>query len=93
MRKILYGTVTAALAVSSCAAFAQTAQDPNSGSGTHEKNAKLDQMVCETQEDTGSRLTGKKICMTRGEFQQRRLAERQTIEKSQTEQGIAIPGK
>lgn len=40
-------------------------------------------MVCEKQEVLGSRLATKKVCMTAAEWEQRRLEDRQQIDKAQ----------
>ena len=40
-------------------------------------------MVCEKQEVLGSRLATKKVCMTAAEWEQRRLEDRQNIDKAQ----------
>ena len=41
-------------------------------------------IVCEKQEELGSRLGSKRVCMTAAEWQQKRLNERQMIDRSQT---------
>lgn len=51
---------------------------PNTASvGTPQK------LVCETQEATGSRLGGKRVCLTREAWAERRLQERQVVERAQ----------
>ena len=41
-------------------------------------------IICEKQEELGSRLGSKRVCMTAAEWQQKRLNERQMIDRSQT---------
>jgi predicted secreted protein len=70
---------TAALAMAqaatpSAATPAKPAKDPN-------------EIVCEKQEQLGSRLSVKKVCMTRAEWAERRLQDRQAIDKAQTMRG------
>jgi hypothetical protein len=67
--------VVAALGIVSAPALAEekkaTAKDPN-------------RIICEKQEELGSRLGSKRVCMTAAEWQQKRLNERQMIDRSQT---------
>ncbi|QNM82374.1 hypothetical protein H8M03_10180 [Sphingomonas sabuli] len=55
------------------AAQPQAARDPG------------DQVICEKQEVIGSRLATKKVCMTRKQWAERQLADRQAVEKNQTQ--------
>jgi hypothetical protein len=66
--------VTAALGMASAATAEdkkKEAKDPN-------------RIICEKQEELGSRLGSKRVCMTAAEWQQKRLNERQMIDRSQT---------
>lgn len=45
------------------------------------------EIVCEKQRELGSRLAVKRVCMTRAEWADRRLQDRQTIDKAQVERG------
>ena len=58
------------------AATGQKAADPNN------------EVVCEKQEITGSRIGSRRICMTRAKWAERRLQDRQEIEKAQTNRGM-----
>ena len=53
-----------------------------------DKKAEKDpnRMVCEKQEVVGSRLATKRVCMTAGEWEQKRREERQMIDRSQVQQ-------
>lgn len=46
------------------------------------------EVVCEKQKELGSRLSMKRVCMTRAEWAQRRLLDRQEVDKAQTNKGI-----
>ena len=46
------------------------------------------EMVCERQAVTGSRLGSRKVCMTRAQWADLRLQDRQEIEKAQTRRGM-----
>lgn len=56
-------------------ATARAAQDPN-------------EVICQKQEETGSRLVKKKVCMTRAEWADRQLQDRQELERAQTRRGM-----
>lgn len=47
-----------------------------------------DEVVCQKVEQTGSRLAVKRICMTRSQWSERRLQDRQAVEKVQTLQPV-----
>ena len=73
--------------VVSSAAVAQAAQQE------HQPVAKkvLDpnEVVCERQEEIGSRLATKRVCMTRSEWAEQRRQDRMTIEKVQTQRDLS----
>ena len=46
------------------------------------------QMVCEKQEVTGSRIGTRRVCMTRAQWADLRLQDRQEIERAQTRRGM-----
>lgn len=56
------------------------------------KAKKQNDVVCETEEVTGSRLGAKRVCATRSEWQQRQQSDRQDISKGQTQVGIVNSG-
>jgi hypothetical protein len=41
------------------------------------------EMICRSVEDTGSRLSRSRICMTRGQWADHRRNQRQTVERNQ----------
>ena len=52
------------------------------------KPANSNEIVCEKQESTtGSRLGAKRVCMTRGEWADRRMQDRQELERVQIQRG------
>jgi hypothetical protein len=78
----------AALAISpvaSAPAFAQaTPQNAQKASkDSHDPN----EVVCEKQEETGSRLASHKVCMTRSQWAEQRRLNRMDIDKMQTQRG------
>ena len=74
----------AALALSASATAFQT---PESAQEQPEKgtSAAKQERRCETITETGSRLAKKKFCGTREEWAEKRLQDRQAIEKAQTQ--------
>ncbi len=46
------------------------------------------QKICEKVEITGSRLSSKRVCMTRAEWADSRLQDRQSVERAQTQRGM-----
>ena len=58
---------------------------------TTQPNAKAsdpNEVVCERQESTGSRLQSKKVCMTRAQWADKRLQDRQDLERVQ--RGVCV---
>lgn len=52
------------------------------------KPANANEIVCEKQETTtGTRLGAKRVCMTRGEWADRRMQDRQELERVQIQRG------
>jgi len=47
------------------------------------------EVICEKQNVTGSRLTSKRVCKTRAQWADERLQDRQGIEKVQVERGMS----
>jgi hypothetical protein len=56
-----------------------------------QENAKVkldpNQIVCERQEELGTRLGGRKVCKTRAEWAEERHLTRQDLEKVQVQRG------
>lgn len=60
------------------------------GTSTGKQEKKGSDMICRTQDVTGSRLESKRVCMTRDQWEQSRRMMREEIEKGQNNQ---IPPK
>ena len=70
------------------AAFAQQAAQPGASHEapiqiTGKKTPDLNEVVCEKEQDTGSRLMSHRVCMTRGQWIEQRRLERMDIDKAQ----------
>ena len=70
--------LSAALLLTGTAAIAADGREPESG----KKNG----MICRAQGETGSRLGGKKVCMTREQWEDMKRETRQNIDRAQTQQ-------
>jgi hypothetical protein len=45
-----------------------------------------DEMVCRTLQETGSRLSAHRLCMTRAEWQEMKRGHRDSLDRAQTQQ-------
>lgn len=81
--------LSAALGVSS-AAFAEVsppAQQPQQNAAKSIKDP--NEIVCEKQEQLGSRIASQRVCKTRAEWAEERRVNRQDIEKVQTQRDLS----
>lgn len=77
----------------SAAAFAASAclADPAPQSANASSAAKTpdpNEVVCERQEVLGSRLSSKRVCMTRSQWADQKSEDRQQLEKVQVQRGM-----
>ena len=86
--------LTIALVFTAASAGAQpSVQQPAQPGPSHEapiqvtgkKTPDLNEVVCEKEKDTGSRLMSHEVCMTRGQWMEERRQERMDIDKAQVE--------
>lgn len=49
------------------------------------------EVVCEKEEETGSRLSSHKVCMTRSQWAEQRRVDRAEIDKAQTQRDLNHP--
>ena len=54
----------------------------------NQKTVDPNERVCERQESIGSRIASKRICMTRAQWADRRLQDRQELERVQVQRGM-----
>lgn len=52
----------------------------------------MSEMVCQKQEVVGSRLATRRVCMTRQQWQEQRLLDRQDTERAQIHPDRSTPG-
>lgn len=62
----------------------ETAKEPSSAKDPNEK-------ICENQTVLGSRLARRRVCATRGEWAERRRAERDIVDRTQTQRCVINP--
>ena len=91
MKQFFYGLGFAALTITAVGAVAQT-QPAAPAQQQAAKPAYADQMVCETQEEIGSRLATHKICHTRSQWAQIHQDERSQTEHTQMQRTMINPG-
>jgi hypothetical protein len=82
--------IVVAAIVGALAGSAAVAAPPGSA---NQRSADPDKIICEKQEVTGSRLQVRRVCLTRAQWADRRLQERQAIDRTQTMQGVSSKGQ
>jgi hypothetical protein len=82
MKRVYIATGVGAFLFLEGPAFAQADQ------GKTQKQSDPNEIVCQKQEVTGSRLTVKKVCKTRAQWADLLLQDRQEIERVQTQRGM-----
>ena len=75
----IFAAATAAL-VLAAPAVAQTPPAAQSAAPATAKDKDPNRIICERQEEIGTRLGGKKVCKTAAEWQQERQQQRETLE-------------
>lgn len=79
----LFFTIAGTMIIGSVSAFAQSA--PNQQQQAAKPIKDPNEVVCEKQEETGSRLVSHEVCMTRSQWAEQRRLNRQDIEKIQVQ--------
>lgn len=90
MRALVFAS-TAALILAPLAAAPAFAQDQQQQQQQARKTANPDEVVCEKQQETGSRLSSQRVCMTRSQWAEQRRVDRQEIEKAQVQRPQNAP--
>jgi invasion protein IalB len=88
MRTLLFASA-AALVLAPLASAPAIAQDQQQQHAR--KAADPDEVVCEKQQETGSRLSSQRVCMTRSQWAEQRRVDRQEIDKAQTQRPANAP--
>ena len=68
--------------------LAQTSSTQQTAAPSKGETDYLNEVICQKQEVTGSRLTKKRICKTRAQWADQQLQDRQEIERVQTQRGM-----
>jgi invasion protein IalB len=95
MRLTIFGSL-AALALTlplSAPALAQAAsqQQQQQQQSSAKKAPDPNQIVCEKQQEIGSRLATDRVCMTRAQWAEQKRNDRDAIEKAQRQRGMNTP--
>ena len=69
-------------------AAAQAQNTPPAASQQSTSDTRANEIVCQKQEVTGSRLGVKRICKTRAEWAEAQLQDRQEVERVQSRRGM-----
>lgn len=85
MIRIVVGAAAALsfIAAASGSAFAQSKQPPQQPAAS--KTPDPNEVVCEKEQDSSSRIATKRVCMTRAQWAEQRRLNRQDIEKIQVQ--------
>jgi hypothetical protein len=87
MRTLLI-TTAASLLIGAAPALAQSAQ-PAQGEQTAKPAKDPNEVICERQEEIGSRLSTQKVCKTRAEWAEERRQGRMDLDKQQTQRDLS----
>ena len=86
---VFRGVLAAIIAASICAPPAMADTPPASNPNTKQsRGVDPNEVICQRQEVVGSRLQKRRVCMTRAQWADLQLQDRQAIEKAQTMQGM-----
>jgi invasion protein IalB len=87
MLKLYSASFAAALLAGMAApALAQTTASAAPAATEKPKNS-ADEIICEKKEATGSRIGAKRVCMTRAQWAERQLQDRQELDRVQIQRG------
>ena len=83
--------VAAVVRAASSSAFAQQTEPMQTPAAATAKPADPNEVICEKQGETGSRLATKRVCMTRGQWADLKSHDRQETERVQVQRGAMAP--
>lgn len=88
------GLYLSAILLVSTGANAQSASqsaNPSGSAANVSKPLNPNEMVCEREQEPGSRLAAAKVCHTRAEWADLKSQDRQDVERVQTQRGVMAP--
>ena len=88
---VRFVTGLAAAAVALQPALAQQTEPSQNSAAAAAKPADPNEVICEKQGETGSRLATKRVCMTRGQWADLKSQDRQETERVQVQRGAMAP--
>ena len=83
--------VAAVALAASSSAFAQQTEPMQNSAAATAKPADPNEVICEKQGETGSRLATKRVCMTRAQWADIKSQDRQETERVQVQRGAMAP--
>jgi hypothetical protein len=86
LKKLMFGLVCVLASTTAAPVMAQTNAAPAQQQAA--KPGYADQVVCETQEETGSRLASHKICHTRSQWAQIHQDQRDEVDHTQAQRSM-----
>jgi hypothetical protein len=94
MRGFIFPAAAALLISPAIAASALAQAPPGAQPAQQNVQRTLDpnEVICEKQSVVGSRLTHRKVCLTRSQWDDARRQDRQEVEKAQTQRGMSGGG-
>ena len=85
----MYKIVALGLLFMPSLALAAVSGDTAPAASNTDKGSK---MICREVDETGSRLGGKRVCMTRDQWEEQKRAARSDVERAQSQSGAACSG-
>ena len=93
MRKLLITTAAAVLVSGAAPAFGQSAQPAQSAQPQQQTSSNPardpNEIVCERQQEMGSRIATQRVCKTRAEWAEERRSNRMDVDKAQMQRDLS----
>lgn len=88
MKILILSIVAGSAALLASTAWAQQQQQQQQPAAASAAASNSDPVICEKQEEIGSRLSTHRICMKRSQWQDQQLQDRQATERVQRSEGM-----
>jgi invasion protein IalB len=88
LKLICVSSAVVMIAGAAMPAAAQAQSTPPAASQQSTSDPRMNEIVCQKHEVTGSRLAAKKVCKTRAEWADAQLQDRQEVERVQARRGM-----
>ena len=91
MHKVVFLSAAALFATPIIASPAVAQQQQQQQQQTAKKQLDPNEVVCEKQQETGSRLASERVCKTRSQWAEQRRTDRQDIDRAQVQRSMNSP--